>query len=149
MFEEPNEEPAERSFDPADQAREKSDEFRMTRSFAAVFEGCRKFDAQLYPGLDAEIPRNVQRTMARLDKSKDANSPVLPAASAAEAAELLNLYKARELSTNEYHIHRRPGEVMIVRWLEGDQVETFYERAQAHFDAALTGYHEEERTSQE
>jgi len=149
MFDEPNEEPAERSFDPADRAREKSDEFRMHAELAAVFEGCRKFDAGLYPGLDIEIARDVQRTMARLEKSKEANSPVLPAASAAEAAALLDLYKTRELSTNDYHIHRRPGEVMIVRWLADDLVETFYERIQAHFDAALTGFREEERTSQE
>jgi hypothetical protein len=149
MFDETNEEPAERSFDPADRAREKSDEFRMHAELAAVFEGCRKFDAQLYPGLDSELARNVQRTMARLDKSKEANSPVLPAASAADAGGLLDLYKTADLSTNDYHIHRRPGEVMIVRWLEGDQVEAFYERVQAHFDAALTGFREEERTSQE
>ncbi len=149
MFDEPTEEPVERSFDPADRAREKSDEFRMHAELAAVFEGCRKFDAGLYAGLDVEIARNVQRTMARLEKSKEANSPVLPQPSAAEAAGLLDLYKSRELSTNDYHIHRRPGEVMIVRWLQGDQVETFYERIQAHFDAALTGFREEERTSQE
>ena len=149
MFDEPNEEPAERAFDPADRAKEKSDEFRMHAELAAVFEGCRKFDAGLYPGLDVEIARGVQRSMARLEKAKDANSPVLPASSAADAAALLDLYKARDLSTNNYHIHRRPGEVMIVRWLEGDQVETFYERIQAHFDAALTGFRDGERTSHE
>ena len=33
---------------------------------------------------------------------------------------------------------------MIVRWLAGDQVETFYERLQAHFDAALEGFKEDE-----
>jgi hypothetical protein len=51
------------------------------------------------------------------------------------------------VSTNNYHIHRRPGEVMIVRWLAGEQVETFYTRMQAHFDAALTQFREEERQS--
>jgi hypothetical protein len=74
---------------------------------------------------------------------------VLPEPSAAEAAGLLDIPKARGLATNDYHVHRRPGEVMIVRWLEGDQVETFYERFQAHFDAALEGYREEERQARE
>ena len=41
----------------------------------------------------------------------------------------------------------RPGEVMIVRWLAGEQVESFYERLQAHFNAALHQYREEERQS--
>jgi len=63
---------------------------------------------------------------------------------------VLSLPKSRELSTNDYHIHRRPGEVMIFRWLaDNPQVETFYERLQAHFDAALNGYRQEERSSQE
>jgi hypothetical protein len=149
MFEEPNEEPAERTFDAATRAREKSDEFRMHSELAAVFEGCRKFDAQVKPGLDVDVARNVQRTMARLEKAKDANSPVLPASSAAEAAGLLDLFHTADLSTNDYHIHRRPGEVMIVRWLADDDVESYYERLQAHFDAALTGFREEERHAQE
>ena len=38
---------------------------------------------------------------------------------------------------------------MIVRWLAGDQVETFYERLQAHFDAALEGFKEDERQANE
>jgi hypothetical protein len=61
----------------------------------------------------------------------------------------LNLARARGLSTNDYHIHRRPGEVMIVRWLAGGEVETFYERVQAHFDAALEGCKEDERQAHE
>jgi hypothetical protein len=34
---------------------------------------------------------------------------------------------------------------MIVRFLAGEQVESFYTRLQAHFDAALKQYREEER----
>ena len=60
---------------------------------------------------------------------------------------MLSLPSAGELSTNDYHIHRRPGEVMIVRWLAGEEVDTFYERFQAHFDAALTQFRQEERQS--
>ena len=149
MFDEPQEDPAERSFNPADQAREKSDEFRMHAELAAVFEGARKFDAELVPGLDAQVAREIQRTIGKLEKSKTPDSPILPPASAADATALLGFPKSHELSTNDYHIHRRPGEVMIVRWLEGDQVETFYERIQAHFDAALEGFKEDERQAKE
>jgi hypothetical protein len=74
---------------------------------------------------------------------------VLPEPSAVDAAALLSLPQASGLSTNDYHIHRRPGEVMIVRWLAGDEVEAFYERIQAHFDAALEGYKEDERQAHE
>ena len=38
---------------------------------------------------------------------------------------------------------------MILRWLAGDEVETFYERLQAHFDAAMEGYREDERQAHE
>src|SRR5205823_5490063 len=129
--------------------REKADEFRMHAELAAVFEGRRKFDARLIPGLDAQVARDVQRAIGRLEKAKSVESPELPEASAGEAAELLRLWEAGGLSTNDYHIHRRPGEVMIVRWLAGDQVESFYERIQAHFDAALEGFREEEKQQQE
>jgi hypothetical protein len=149
MFDEPKEDPIENSSDPANRAREKSVEFRMHAELAAVFEAHRKFDVQLVPGLDAQIARDIQRTFGKLEKSKSSESPVLPESSAADAVGLLNLAAARELSNNDYHIHRRPGEVMIVRWLEGDWVETFYERFQAHFDAALIGFRDEERQSQE
>ncbi|MGD0464611.1 MAG: hypothetical protein ABSB74_19165 [Tepidisphaeraceae bacterium] len=146
MFDEPSEGPAERRLPPADQAREKADEFRMHAELAAVFEACRKFDARPIPGLDPELARDMQRIVGRLEKSKSPDSPVLPEQSAAEAAGLLNLPKTHDLSTNDYHIHRRPGEVMIVRWLHGEEVEMFYQRMQAHFDAALAGCREEQRT---
>lgn len=149
MFDEPKEDPTERTFDPAARAREKADEFRMHAELAAVFEGHRKFDAQILPTLDAETARDIQRTMARLEKAKSPEHPVLPETSAADAIRLLSLPQSAHLSTNDYHIHRRPGETMIVRWLEGEQVASFYERFQAHFDAGLTGYREEERQSQE
>ena len=149
MFDEPSEDPTERSFDPVDRAKEKTDEFRMHAEMAAVFEGCRKFDAQLLPGFDSAIARNAQRSVAKLEKSKAPNSPVLPEPSMAEAATLLNMPATAALSTNDYHIHRRPGEVMIVRWLGGDQVEQFYQRIQAHFDAAMNAFRQEERTDNE
>ena len=144
-----NAEPTERAVNPADCARDAADSFRMHAELAAVFEGPRKFDARLIPGLDADIARHVQRTIGKLEKAKTPESPVLPPTSAADAAELLDLPATKELSTNDYHIHRRPGEVMIVRWLAGDEVDAYYERLQAHFDAGLEGSKEDERQAHE
>ncbi|HEX8322369.1 MAG TPA: hypothetical protein VF595_00525 [Tepidisphaeraceae bacterium] len=149
MFDENEEQPAERAFDPVQRAIEKTNECRSHAELAAIFEGCTKFDARLKPGLDADVAREVQRGMARLDKARTENNPILPETSLAEAVGLLTLSDTRELSTNDYHIHRRPGETMIVRWIGGDEVETFYTRLQAHFDAALNGYRAEERQAQE
>ena len=149
MFENPEESPAEDASDPAVRAKEKSDEFRMHAELAAVFEGTRKFDAQLLPNLDSDLAREIQRTMAKLEKAKLPDTPVIAPTSSADAADLLDLPQTRGLSTNDYHIHRRPGEVVVVRWLTGDEVEAYYERFQAHFDAALEGFREDERQSQE
>jgi len=140
-----NSRPDERPTDPADRAREKTDAFRMHAELAAVFEAKRKFDAQILSGLDADVARDVQRTIARLEKAKVPDTPVIAPESAADAARLLTLPDAAKLTTNDYHVHRRPGETMIVRWLAGEQVESFYERLQAHFDAALGQFREEER----
>jgi hypothetical protein len=145
MFDEPQEDPAERAFDPKARAQEKADEFRMHADMFAVFEGCRKFDARLLPGLDMQVARSVQQAMGRFAKAKSPGSPVLPPESAIDAAAILDLPATTSLSTNDYHIHRRPGEVMIIRWLAGDQVEQFYQRLQAHFNAAMDGFREEEK----
>lgn len=145
MFNDPQETPEERASSAADQAREKSDEFRMHAELAAVFEGTRKFDAGVYPGLDANLARDLQRTIGKLEKAKAAEHPVLSDSVTADAAAVLEMWKTRDLSTNDYHISHRPGEVMIVRWLEGEQVDAFYDRLQAHFDAALEGFREDER----
>ena len=149
MFDEPNESPPEDAANPIQRAIEKADEFRMHAELAAVFEGPRKFDASLVPGLDADIARDVQRTIGRLEKAKSADSPVLPETVAGDASRLLCLPQTSDLPTGDYHVHRRPGEVMIVRWLAGDEVETYYERLQAHFDAALEGFKEDERQAKE
>lgn len=147
MFDEPIEQPGERAIDPKDRARDKADEFRMHAELAAVFEGCRKFDARINARLDPEIALEVQRTIARLEKARSVEHPVLPPEFAEAAAGMLTLAETRQLTTNDYHIHRRPGEVIIIRWLAGEQVETFYERLQAHFDVAMTACREEERQS--
>jgi hypothetical protein len=148
MFDEPNELPPERPQDPKEQAREKSDEFRMHAELAAVFEGCRKFGAQVRADLDADVARDLQKTVARLEKAKAAETPLIAPEAIEEAARVLAMPKSGGLATNDYHVYRRPGEAMIVRWLEGPQVDTFYERLQAHFDVALKHYREEERQAQ-
>ena len=148
MFDDqPNEEPAELASTPAERAKEKASELRMHAELAAVFEGPRKFDAALQPGLGGDLARDLQRRIATLEKTKSPGSPVLPDSAAADAAALLAV--PAELSTNDYHLHRRPGELMILRWLAGEQVELFYTRLQAHFDAGLEGYKEDERQATE
>lgn len=153
MYEEP-EDPEDREArrdetpaDPAKRAAEKADEFRMHAELAAVFEAPRKFDAELRTGLDSQLARELQRTVAKLEKAKQPDSPVLPEPAMADARDLLKLSESRGFTTGDYHIHRRPGEVMIVRWLAGDEVETFYERFQAHFDVAMEDLREEERST--
>jgi hypothetical protein len=149
MFDEPEESRVEKARDPGVRAREAADEMRVHAQLGAVFEGIRKFDAGLYPGLSGEIAREIQRGMGKLEKAKVGEIPLLPEPVWGEAAELLELWRTRDLTTNDYHIHRRPAEVMIVRWLSGEQVQTFYERMQAHFDAAMEGLREDERQANE
>ena len=145
MYEEPDEDSAERPADPAARAKDKSDEFRMHAEFAAVFEAHRKFDAELKAGLDPEVAREIQRIVGRLEKLRPADTPLIPPEAAPDAEKVLKIPDTKNLSTGDYHIHRRPGEVMIFRWIAGEQVDRFYERLQAHFDAALEGVREDER----
>ena len=112
MFDEPSESPQERNFDPAQRAKDKSEEFRVHAEVAAVFEGPRKFDAQIVR-LKDDLARDIQKRMARLEKAKTPESPILPPESAADAAALLNLSSSEKLASNDYYIYRRPGEVMM------------------------------------
>jgi len=149
MYDEPTDDPTEHASDPAKRAREKADELRLHAELFAVFEGVRKFDAKIVAGLDPELARTVQRTMAKIAKAKTPDHPVLPDEVAEDAGKLLLTWKTSNLTTNDYHIHRRPGEVMIVRWLAGKEVDTFYERFQAHFDVGFGDFRDEERQSLE
>ena len=65
MYDEPKEDPADHVMDPAARAREKANELRIHAEIAAVFEGNRKFGAEFLTRLDADMAREVQRTMAR------------------------------------------------------------------------------------
>lgn len=150
MYEDnPNDDDApqsDRALDPATRAADKSNEFRIHAEIAAVFEGPRKFDAQLRADLDDDLARDLQRRIARLEKSKSPESPLLPPDSIPDATAILTLPDANPaLTTNDYHLRRRPGELIVLRWLAGDQIDTFYSRIQAHFDAALEGVREDER----
>jgi len=151
MYEDDNsaEEPVEKASDAKSQALEKADEVRSHAELFAIFDGVKKFDAAIKPNLSVDTARDVQRTMAKLEKVWDPKLPIIPPEAAPEAARVLNLAETANLSTNDYHIHRRPGETMIVRWLAGGEVQTFYDRLQAHFDASLNGYRQEERSSKE
>src|SRR5690242_8715914 len=105
-----NEEPQEQARTAGERAKEKSDEFRMHAEMAAVFEACRKFDAAIYPDLDAQRAREIQRTVAKLERARSPESPVLPEGSWPDAAALLKTPETGDVSTNNYHVHRRPGE---------------------------------------
>lgn len=148
MYDDSDNQPDQWHKDAAQQAQEKADEFRIHAQLAAVFEAVHKFDAALRTDFDPELARSIQRTMARLDKSKQPDSPILPPDSASDAADLLNLAAAKDLPTNDYHVYRRPGEVTITRWIYADDVDLFYQRLQAHFDAAKEGFLEEQRNEQ-
>jgi hypothetical protein len=145
MFDEPEEEKPQRPIDPQTRAREKFDEFRMHAELAAVFEGKRKFDAAILDDLPLDLAREIQRSVAKLEKSREAETPVVSPDQAGLARSVLRMPVDRTLSTNDYHIARRPGETLIVRWLAGEEVDSFYERLQAHFDVALSQFREEER----
>lgn len=150
MFDEPDEQSSEPASDPTLRAREKVEELSLHAELAAVFEAHRKFEARIQPGFDQQLARDLQQSIGRLEKAKSADTgPIVPPSSAEDAAGVLRLAQERGLPKGDYHIHRRPGEVMIFRWLTGEQVETHYERMQAHFDVALTSYREEERSAQE
>ena len=145
MFDEPEERQTESAADPIARANEKIAEMRMHAELAAIFEGPRKFDADLVPTLDAGTAREIQQAIAKLDKAKKPGMPVLPPDVLPHERCPVARAGADELSTNDYHIHRRPGEVMMVRLLEGEQVESFYHRLQAHFDVAMEQIREDER----
>src|SRR5688572_24905929 len=114
MFDDDDPKPSfESSRNPVERANEQSETLRLHAELAAVFEGTRKFDAQLLP-LDIGVMREIQTEMARLAKSREPETPVLPGENREKAHALLMLCETKSLTTNDYHIHRRPGEVMIV-----------------------------------
>ena len=151
MYEEPDEfeeeggrPRGELAGDPKRRAMEKLDELRTHAQLAAVFEGPRKFDAELRPFGDA---REVQQAIGRLEKSKLEAVPVLPPGQWKAAAELLAMPDSKALAANDYHVNARPGETTITRWLAGPGVDGFYARMQAHLDAALDAHREDERSN--
>jgi hypothetical protein len=152
MFDEPDEdEPKSKNLQPPQaRAAEKAEEFRMHAELCAAFEGPRKHQSELRPDLAPELARDIQQSIGKLEKLRLAPSNiVLPDDAYPEATRLLTLSETKSLATGDYHLHRRPGEVHIVRFLTPDDADTFYTRLQAHFDAALEGFKEEERQAHE
>lgn len=139
----------EHASEPAVRAMEVLETIRIHAELAAVFEGPRKFDAAVL-GLEQDLAREVQQAIGKLEKAKqDAIGPILPPEEkevVASAAALLMLPTTRPLlTTGDYHVLRRPNEAMLVRWLAGEQVDTFYERYAAHVEVALEHRREDER----
>jgi len=63
----------------------------MHAELAAVFEGPRKFDAQIEAGLNPDTAREIQRTMARLEKAKIPETPVIAEGSMDAALAILRM----------------------------------------------------------
>lgn len=146
MFEDSDEPRAEQGNTPKQRAEEKGEELRMFAELAAVFEGPRKFDAELLTDLTPDAARELQQSIGRLEKQRlPPHHLFIPDTGYAKGRELLSLNE--KFSTNDYHIHRRPGETHILRLLAGEEVDMYYTRLQAHFDAGLAGFVEDERSA--
>src|SRR5436853_6763075 len=100
MFDEPEESPQQRNIDPAQLAKDKTDEFRVHAEACAVFEGPRKFDAEIRK-LKVDLARDIEKRMAKLEMAKTHEGPILPPYSTADAAAVLNLSTAEKLATHD------------------------------------------------
>ncbi|MEM6313887.1 MAG: hypothetical protein AAF743_07355, partial [Planctomycetota bacterium] len=99
------------------------------------------------PGADALLKR-VQQLVGTVHKGMDPKlGPLVTPNHVEDAATLLAMPDDEGLTTGDYHTRQGVGELLIGRWLRGDEVETFYERYQAHFDAALGHFRDEERSA--
>ena len=134
---------------PQQRVAEKVESLKTHSQLAAVFEGHRKFGHEVNVGLDSGVARDVQKSVAQLEqaKLKLSKGPLLPPESFDQARDLLTKPAELKLACGDYHVYRRPGETMIMRWLDGEQTDVFYERLQAHFDAALAQTQEDERNT--
>jgi len=134
--------------DPEVRAREAAEQLRIHCELAATFEGPRKFDDRVKTGLDVGTARDLQQAIGKLEKQKTPKlGPVLPQ-EAMEAARVVLEWPADHpgLDAGSYHVHRRPGEAILVRWLAGDRVGRFYDRVAEHFNVAHQQRLEDEKT---
>lgn len=145
MYDDPEERKDDNAGAPEARLKEKLDQLRIHADLCAIFEGTRKFDAQVKTDVDANLIRDVQQIIAKLDKSKKPGKPFLTPARALGATTLFESLEEQGVTTSDYHVYRRPGEVMIVRWIKGEEVATFYKRLQAHMDVAIKQTREDER----
>ncbi len=111
-----------------------------TRSWPRCLKGTGNSTPNSFRGSTPQLARDMQRAMGRLEKSKSPDSPVLP-------GPRRRCGRPAEPSQSPRPVHQRlphpsPARRSDDRPLagQGDQVETFYERLQAHFDAALEGF---------
>jgi hypothetical protein len=145
MYDDPDRQKDDQAGAPALRLKEKLDELRIHADLCAIFEGTRKFDASIRTEIDPNLIRDVQQIVAKLEKSKQPGKPFLTPARALGATSLFESLTEQGVATGDYHVHRRPGEVMILRWIKGPEVETFYQRLQAHMDVAIRQTREDER----
>jgi hypothetical protein len=145
MYDDSDERKDDQASAPDVRLKEKLDELRVHADLCAIFEATRKFEAQVKADVDSNLIRDVQQIVAKLEKSKKPGKPFLTPARALGATSLFESLEEQGVSTGDYHVLRRLGEVMIVRWIKGEQVETFYKRLQAHMDVAIKQTREDER----
>jgi hypothetical protein len=101
MYEDENDNPVEKAKDIQTRAHEAVNQFRLHAEIAAIFEGTRKFDAAIRPDLSADVAREIQRAMAKLEKSLEPNIPIIPPIQNAIAADALNAHHSYDLPTND------------------------------------------------
>lgn len=145
MYDDPDERKDDQASAPEVRLKEKLDELRIHADLCAIFEATRKFDAEVKTDVDANLIRDVQQIVAKLEKSKKPGRPFLTPARALGATSLFESLKEQGITTGDYHVYRRPSEVMILRWIRGEEVDTFYKRLQAHMDVAIKQTREDER----
>lgn len=126
---------------PTQRARERIDEIRMYAELGAIYEATHKFDADILP-LSGNDARDFQQAVAKLARQKVENSSLIQPQATADALGLLK--RAIELGTNDYHLARKPGEVILLRSLQGPEVDQFYDRMEAHLKAGIEGLREDE-----
>ena len=147
MFDDDADEAPARRTDPEQAARDKLEELRMYAELAAVFEGPRKFDHDLRRDLPSDLAQRLQRGMLTLERARPNQVQILPDEQVPLARELLSANDPAGLTCGDYHACVRPGQVVMARWIRGEDFDVFHERLLAHFDAMLAGHIEDEESA--
>lgn len=147
MFEDDADDAPARRTDPEQAAKDKLEELRMYAELAAVFEGPRKFDQAFRRDLPLDLAQRLQRGLLTLERARPGQSQLIPAEHISLARELLAAHDTAGLTCGDYHAAVRPGQVLIARWIQGGDFDTFHERLSDHFDAMLAGHIEDEESA--